>query len=200
MKSVMTLMASGMSITSAMFDIASVAAKNLPGVGAASWTYQGLKLWGGVLGSGATFIGVGWDLYEAAKADRGGYEFLRWAYIVKGAFGAGSGALGVGVTFTYSAPLIGRLTGRAVVGTAVKEVGKRAAAFIGLRILGMAAGGWITVGLLGVQIIIWWVTPNAVEVWLDHSAFGKKRGTGGYKSAEEQEKKLFEALTEMGLQ
>lgn len=38
-KSWVSLLASGMSITSALFDIGTVAAKNMPGMGAASWSY-----------------------------------------------------------------------------------------------------------------------------------------------------------------
>jgi hypothetical protein len=87
-----------------------------------------------------------------------------------------------------------------IAGTAVRAVGARAAAIIGFRILGMAAGGWITVGAFGIQVIIWLVTPNALEDWLDHSAFGVKRKTGGYETTEEQDKKFAEVMVEMGLQ
>src|SRR3954468_11137122 len=81
-----------------------------------------------------------------------------------------------------------------IAGAAIEAVGARAAAIIGLRILGMAAGGWITVGMLGVQVVIWWISPNAIEDWIDHSAFGKKRSTGGYKTAKEQDEKMKKAL------
>lgn len=63
----------------------------------------------------------------------------------------------------------------------------------------MAAGGWITFGLFGLQVVIWCVTPNALEDWIDHSAFGSKRGTEGFKSSDEQDKKLNDALLEIGL-
>jgi len=65
-KSWFSLLASGMSITSALFDIGTVAAKNMPGMGASSWSYQGLKLWGGLLSGGATFIG-GWLIFLKAR-------------------------------------------------------------------------------------------------------------------------------------
>jgi len=55
------------------------------------------------------------------------------------------------------------------------------------------------VGAFGVQVIIWCVTPNALEKWVDHSAFGKKRNENGAKTVEEQQKKLEEALVEMGI-
>jgi hypothetical protein len=108
--------------------------------------------------------------------------------------------LTLAVTFTYSAPLIARLTVNAAIDIAVRTVGARAAAFIGLRVLGMALGGWIKVGAITIQVVIWWVTPDALEKWLDHSAFGRKRDTGGYKAAEQQAKALQEALAEMGFQ
>lgn len=200
MKSWFSLVASGMAITSAMFDIGATVAKNLPSMGNASWGYQGLKLWGGVLSSGASFIGGGLDLVDAGKSKDGGYSLMAALYFGKGMLGLASGVMTLAVTFTYSAPLIARITGRAVIGIAVRNVGARAAAFIGLRVLGMAVGGWITVGAFAIQIIIWWVTPDALEKWIDHSAFGKKRSTGGYKTAEAQDKALHETLKEMGFQ
>jgi hypothetical protein len=78
-------------------------------------------------------------------------------------------------------------------------VGGRTAAVIGLRILGMTLSGWLTVGTFGLQVIIWIVTPDALEKWIDHSAFGKKRDTDGYKTAQQQEECLKNALVEMGL-
>ncbi|MFH0128845.1 hypothetical protein ACGLHS_01465 [Variovorax sp. VaC1] len=198
-KSWFSLLASGMSITSALFDIGTVAAKNMPGMGASSWSYQGLKLWGGLLSGGATFIGGVVDFFEGSKNEKNGYYWLSWLLYGKATIGFGSGALSLAVTFTYSTPLIKRLAVRTVAGTTAEAVGARGAAFIGLRILGMAIGWEITVVLFGLQIIIWWITPDALENWIDHSAFGKKRSTGGYRTAEEQGTKLRESLIEMGL-
>lgn len=149
---------------------------------------------------GASFIGVGLDIGDAVKNYDKGYGYLTFFYSAKALTGLGSGVLTVAITFTYAAPLVARLTGRAAVGVAIEAVGARAAAFIGLRILGMAAGGWITVGLLGIQVVIWIITPNALEEWVDHSAFGKRRGASGYKTAKEQDEKLLAALVQMGFQ
>ena len=200
MKTWLSLLASGMSITSALLDIATVPVKNLPGMGAETWGYQVLKGWGGVLSGGASIIGGVLDLGETSKSYDKGYSLLAGLYAMKGFAGIGSGALTGAVAFTYAAPLVARLTRRSVAGAAIEAVGTRAAAFIGLRILGMAAGGWITVGLFGIQVILWIITPNAIEDWIDHSAFGNKRGTGGYKTAKEQDEKLLAALVQMGFQ
>ncbi|WP_218508428.1 T6SS effector BTH_I2691 family protein [Variovorax sp. dw_308] len=200
MKSWLSLLASGMSIGSALMDIATVPIKNMPGMGAETWGYQVVKGWGGVLSGGAAWVGVYLDFEDSKQADAKGYGNLYWLYALKGGLGVANGALTFAVTFTYAAPLVARLTGRAAAGAAIEAVGARAAAIIGLRILGMAAGGWITVGMLGVQVVIWWISPNAIEDWIDHSAFGKKRSTGGYKTAKEQDEKMKKALIEMGLQ
>ncbi len=200
MKTALSLLASGMSITSAMFDIATVPIKNLPQMGAETWTYQKLKLWGGVLSGGASLIASYLDFVDGGKNKDKGYFLLAGLYFSKGLLGLASGGLTLAVAFTYSAPLVGRLTGNAALSTAVRAVGTRAATFIGLRILGMAAGGWITLGIFGVQVIIWQVTPNALEEWIDHSAFGKERNNDGYRSSKEQDEKLGAALNEMGLQ
>ena len=198
-KSWWSLLASGMSITSAMFDISATVAKNLPSMGNASWGYQGLKMWGGLLSGGASFIGGTFDLIDAGKSDEQGYTALYFLYGLKGLAGLSAGALTLAVAFTYSAPLVARLTASAAVGVVVRDVGEKAAAFIALRIFGMAAGGWMTVGVFGIQVVIWIITPDALEKWIDHSAFGKKREDGGYKTAQEQERTLKEALVEMGL-
>ena len=207
-KSYFSLLASGMSITSALFDVAATVTKNLPakesanlpGLGAESWTYQSLKGWGGALSGTASFIGGVLDFMDAKKNRDSGYRDLYYLCNIKGLAGVSSGAITLAVTFTYAAPLVTRLTGQAAAGAAIEAVGARAAALIGLRILGMAAGGWITVGTLTIQVAIWMLTPDALEKWADHTAFGKKRKSGGYLTAKEQEQGLANALQEMGLQ
>jgi hypothetical protein len=207
-KSYFSLVASGMSITSALFDVAATVTKNLPpkesaglpGLGSESWTYQALKGWGGALSGTASLMGGVLDLIDAGKNFGKGYDVLFILCSVKGLAGIASGVVTLAVTFTYAAPLVTRLTGRAAAGAAIEAAGERAAALIGLRILGMAAGGWITVGTLVIQVVIWKVTPDALETWADHTAFGKKRKTGGYRNVKDQEQGLAEALKEMGLQ
>lgn len=207
-KSYFSLVASGMSITSALFDVAATVAKNLPskdsaglpGLGSESWTYQALKGWGGALSGTASLMGGVLDLIDAGENFGKGYDLLFIMCSVKGLAGIASGVITWAVTFTYAAPLVERLTGRAAAGAAIEAVSERAAAVIALRILGMAAGGWITVGTLVIQVVIWKMTPDALEKWADHTAFGKRRKTGGYKTVKDQKEGLADALKEMGLQ
>lgn len=202
-KSYFSLLTSGLSIASALFDVAAVGAKNLPSLGAESWTYQGLKGWGGVLSGGASLIVAWLDFADAGKSRSDGYSAISVLYFVKGIVGVATGSLTLAVSYTYAAGAIGRLTGRTIATVTaegvVTVVGERAAAVLALRILGMALGGWATVGLFGLQVVIWIITPDALDKWIDHSAFGKKRDMGGYRDAKEQEKHLKGALIEMGL-
>jgi len=101
-------------------------------------------------------------------------------------------------TFTYAAPLIGRLTGSQVAAGAARAVGARAAAIIGVRILFMSAGAWLTVGAFGIQCFIWIITDNALEDWTERSAFGKNT-KNRFGSPQSQRQGLEQALIEVGL-
>lgn len=195
-KSWWTLAASGITISSALFDVASAPAKGL--FGAESWSYQKLKLFGGVLSGAATAITVGIDLSEAGKAQKKGEVALRNLYRAKAILGGINLGLTVATTFTYSAPLIGRLTGSQVAAGAARAVGARAAAIIGVRILFMSAGAWLTVGAFGIQCFIWIITDDALEDWSERSAFGKNT-KNRFGSPQSQKQGLEQALVEVGL-
>lgn len=90
--------------------------------------------------AGAAFIGAGIDLFDADKALAKKYYGLFALYGFKAVLGGLGGGLTIVTTFTYSAPLISRLTGNAALGTAVRAVGTRAAVIVGARILFMSVG------------------------------------------------------------
>jgi hypothetical protein len=197
-KSWWLLAASGMSITSALFDVASAPSKAL--FGAESWSYQRIKLFGGVLSASATAIGAIFDWKDAVKAKEKGQDILKWSYIAKLGFGVTNLAVTAATTFTYSAPMIERLTGRTISGAAVRAVGTRAAAVIGTRILFMSVGGWITVGTISVQVFIWVISDNALQDWCSLNTFGKNHSASdGYKKVDKQFEALKNALIDVGV-
>jgi hypothetical protein len=197
-KSWFGLAASGMTITSALMDIASAPVKVL--YGAESWSFQKLKLYGGVLSSGATAITAVFDIKDAEKYFGKGQTTIANLFLAKGFIGFAGTALTGATTLSYAAPLIGRLTGRAAIGTAVEILGVRAAAIIGARILCMTLGGWITVGTFGIQVIIWSITDDDLQTWCSLCAFGSKRiAPDAYKSVKEQDKALEEAMVAVGV-
>jgi hypothetical protein len=192
-----SLTASGLTITSTLFETASVPAKAL--FGAESWSYQRIKLAGGLLGSTASAIGAVLDFRDAAKFS-GKKNFSLFAlYAAKGTLGSINAGLTVASAFTYAAPLIGRLTGNAALGTAIRVVGTRAAAVIGMRILFMSAGVWVTVLVFGVQVLIWMISDDALEEWCLLCAFGKSSTSGqAFRSTKTQANALDKALLEIG--
>jgi hypothetical protein len=197
-KTYFTLAASGMSIASNLFDIASVSAKNLSGV--ESWSFQRLKFSGGMLSAGATAIGAYYDFEDAGTAELKGNTGIAFAYYGKFIFGGAGALLTLGSGFTYSALWVGRITGSAVAGAALKTVGITAKAIIERRIFFMAAGTWITVGTFTIQCFIWKFTPDALEDWVSLCPFGENRqANAAYKDATQQREALGKALVEVGV-
>ncbi len=197
-KSRWLLAASAISITSALFEIASIPAKSL--FGAESWSYQRLKGMGGILSSGAIAIGAVFDAKDAFKAHEKEQIGITYLYILKSFLGTAQSFLGFGATFTYAAPMIGRMTGKVAIGAAVKAMSGRAAAIIGFRVLFMSAGSWLTVGIFGVQAIIWIFSDDELQSWCALCAFGNRRfAQNSFKTITEQNSALERALLEVGI-
>jgi hypothetical protein len=196
-KSWWSLAASGVTIASGMFEIASVPAKVIFG-NADAWSYQRIKLAGGLLSSAASVIGAVLDFRDAAKFSGKGNTSLYILYSMKGGLGLINAGLTVATTFTYAAPLIGRLTGNTLLGTAARTIGIRATAIIGIRILFMSAGAWITVIAFGIQIIIWVISDDALEEWCALCAFGKNRTSrDAYRNLKMQSDELEKSMREI---
>lgn len=194
-KSWWSLAASGMTLTSGLYDVASVPAKNL--FGAESWSYQKIKLLGGVLSAGATAIGVYLDVKDVEKSKEAGRTSIAWLFTVKAFLGVTNLGLIAATTFTYSAPLIGRLTGSPIAAGAARAVGARAAAIIGARILFMSAGLWLTVGTFAIQVFIWVFTDDDLQYWCERCAFGKERDKSWIPKRQDEE--FLKALQAVGV-
>ena len=184
--------ASGLTIMAALADVAAAPAKSLFGLDA--WTHQRLKLVGGVLGGVASMIGAGVDLADASTAASKDQHVLYKLYLAKSAAGLVGGTVTLAATFTYAAPALQRLTGSAAIGAAAHVVGTRAASVIAARILIMSAGAWITLGLVGLQLLLWIFVDDALETWCDESAFGKHKK---FTARDEQLKAFDKAVLEM---
>ena len=184
--------ASGLTIMAALADVAAAPAKSL--FGSDAWTHQRLKLVGGVLGGVASMIGAGVDFADARTATSKDKKWLFWLYLGKGFVGSLGGALTLVATFSYAAPALQRLTGSAAIGAAARVVGTRAASVIAARILIMSAGAWITLGLVGLQLLVWMFVDDALEDWCDESAFGAHKK---FTTSDEQMKAFDKAVLEV---
>lgn len=194
-KAYATIAASGMSITAATIDIAGVAAKNIWGNEAA--TYQKLKLLGGLLGGAASIVGAGVDAANSAEQ----YEKGRWNLVVlygmKSASSFAGGLLAGTTAFTYGAGVIYKITGRAALAQAARATSTVAVEIIAARIFMMSVGAWITVITVGLQVLIWKFTPNALEDWCEGCTFGpkaKRKGWNPKQQLDEFDKAIVEVL------
>ena len=174
-KSFALLAASAMSIMSALLDIASTPVKEVQG--ATSWSYQKIKLYGGVLSGAATLIGAIFDAKDYKKQSAAGESGLAFLYALKFALGATSGGLTLFTGVTYSGPLIQRLTNRTAIGLAEATTGKLAQKLIVRRIFMFLGSGWITVSVTVIQVVLYFVTPDELEKWCKHCAFGRLRAS-----------------------
>lgn len=198
-KSWWSLAASGMTITSAMFDLASVPIKNSL-LKSDTISYQKIKLLGGFLSAGAAAITVVWDIAESKKQRDRGDGDLNTAYQLKATLGAINVVATGLTTFTYAAPLIEKITGNAAVGAGARALGGRATAIIAGRILCMTVGAWLTVATFGIQIFIWVLNKDQLQMWCSLSPFGvSNTAEKSYKSVKEQTAAMEKVLIDMGV-
>jgi hypothetical protein len=162
--------ASGMSITAAALDIASVPAKNIWDSQAA--TYQRLKLFGGLLAGTASLVMAVVDLGSAMEEKGKGRTSLALLYGLKTLAGGIGGVLTIGTGFSYGAGVLLELSGQAKLAQSARVVGAGATRIIAARILMMSVGAWITVITISLQLFIWKFTPDALEEWCAGCAFG----------------------------
>lgn len=137
------------------------------------------------------------DMQKAGSRDQAGIYML---YVAKIIFGVAN-ILATGVSaFTYAAPVILRLGGRATVAEALDLAATRAASVIACRILFMSAGMWIGALVFVVQVAIWVLSDDDLETWCTLCVFGTKKGAqAAYKDAAKQRDELGKALISVGV-
>jgi hypothetical protein len=170
---------------------------------------QSWKLVGSGLSSFGTFISAWTDAEKARDVFRK-KEFSAFGiYSLKALAGGAAGvAILIDATST-AAPLLKRLAkryGTVVVIEAVEVATTRVIALAALRIVGMLAGWEVTVGLLVLQGMADWLTPNELESWCSRCAFGTGQETtlrvtdhsvACYTDPSQQEKDFVNAMTKL---
>ncbi|PTB22742.1 hypothetical protein C9I57_03040 [Trinickia symbiotica] len=141
---------------------------------------QSWKFVGGTLGGAGSMISAWMDIEKAATAQGKGQGDLAGLYYVKFFGGFIVGSLMLIDSTSTAAPLLKKLAvryGSEAVAAAVEAFTERAAVFAGLRAVGMIIGWEGTIGLLLLQALADWVTPDALEAWCSRCAFGTGRET-----------------------
>lgn len=201
------LVASGMTITSGLFDVAGGILKNMTqnakgefDKGASLWSYQRLKLVGGTLGAATAAIGVVFDTLDMKKNWEMGKRGMASLYFLKVVFGSGSVLLSTATAMTYSTPLIRQLTVRATLSLTAQVVAEREVALIAARILLMAAGFWVGVAIFTIQVLIWIFSDDDLQSWCALCVFGEDHNEkSAFHSLKEQSSGLNQALVAIGL-
>jgi hypothetical protein len=138
------------------------------------------KLVGGGLSSLGTFVSawLDWENVDTAIVK---HQFdLVGVLGIKTLAGGLSGTAILLDAISTSAPLLKKIASRygteAVI-AAVETVSERIAMIAGLRAIGMLAGWEATIGLILLQALADWLTPNALEAWCSRCAFGTGQET-----------------------
>ncbi|MGS0517961.1 hypothetical protein ACQR5T_11410 [Xanthomonas oryzae pv. oryzicola] len=227
-----SLIASGASLASTYVSVASVVGEDF--YGDVSRTAVKAKAIGGWLGGFGTYIGVYYDVSEIAINQRRGNAPLVILGTIKATAGFMTGSAQFVTALAYSAPVVQRVLGRGRVVTmlegmqsgiraAAQEVSKKAAgeflnqservfATQGMKRLGLwilRLGAWeVTLVLTSIEVLVWALTPNALEKWCEANCFGTAKNGGflgfgdnepQYGDLKKQEEAFQQALGEIGV-
>lgn len=204
------MVASGLAVTSLMFDIAATAIKNtgsatagaaLAGYGdeakdlakvfgEKSWSYQTLKMIGGTFSAAASTVGAVIDWQDAETALSKGQNTLHDLYRLKFYTGVGSVFTGIATTMSYAPDLSQRLMGRVIGAQAAKFVIDRIVLLSLFRLVAMGLGWAFTLGGIVLTAYIMYFKDNELQVWCNRSEFGLRHREKAFATFEEQEREL----------
>lgn len=205
-KSFLGLAASGMTIISGLFDVASTAIKGMTkdisgdfDKGSSLWSYQKLKLFGGLLSAGSATIGAALDYEDFKKySDRGEANIAR-LYLLKTVAGGVSSLMSAAGAMTYSTPYVRGLIKGIFLDTAAQVV-KREITLVAGRILLMAVGTGASLVVFTLQVLIWIFSDNELQSWCALCPFGTERHTkSAFLSSAAQTSALNRALVSIDL-
>ncbi|MEX3929174.1 T6SS effector BTH_I2691 family protein [Paraburkholderia sp. BR10936] len=200
------LVSSGASLCSSVITIAIVPYQ---AVLKASVRSQGWKLTGGALSSVGVLISAWMDVEKAKDERAKGQYDVAYALRLKALLGGLSGTAIFIDAISSAAPLLKKLASRygtEAVMAAVEAFAERIAVIAGVRAVGMLIGWEATIGLIILQALADWLTPNALESWCSRCAFGTGRETTfriqdhdveQYKDAATQSKEFIDAMAKV---
>lgn len=163
--------------------------------------FQIWKLRGAALSGIASFINAGIDFAAARQAAEENKLGVATLYYVKFAVGVGTIGNTLLLATVASAPFIKKLgekTGVRILVFVGTNVSRWAAAAALARVLGMIAGWKVTIVVTGIQILVWYFTPDDLEEWCETSAFGNQTFGKPFTDAKLQEEKFAAALESVG--
>lgn len=170
---------------------------------------QSWKLVGSGLSSFGTFISAWIDAEKTLDAfDKKQFDVFG-VYAGKALIGGAAGVATLIDATSTAAPLLKKLAvryGTNVVIEAIEIASKRIIALAALRVFTILAGWEVTIGLLTLQAMADWLTPDELESWCSRCAFGSGQetilrvtdhGVGCYTDPSQQEKDFVNAMTKL---
>lgn len=170
---------------------------------------QSWKLVGSGLSSFGTFISSWIDAEKAMDAfDKRKFDVFG-IYAGKALIGGAAGVATLIDATSTAAPLLKKLAvkyGTNAVIEAVEIASKRIIALAALRVFTILAGWEVTIGLLVLQAMADWLTPDELESWCSRCAFGTAQETilrvtdhsiKSYTDPSQQEKDFDNAMTKL---
>jgi len=223
-----SLVASGISLLSVGITVSTNVSATI--VSKDSLSYARVKFIGGGLGALSGAITTFSDAVSVAEAVRVGRVEMIIAFSAKTLIGLVTTTFQMLGSLAYAAPVIERVAGRTaitvwltnarygietaaaarsarVMGTALSATAVRTGSvtFVSRAVVFLA--GWeVAAALIAIQVTIWVISPNALEVWCERNFLGKIRqknvfGLGGteskYKNFAEQEGAFNAALLDV---
>jgi hypothetical protein len=121
-------------------------------------------------------------------------------YFIKSGLGFAAASGAIISAIATSAPLLriaGRRLGLNVMVIAVDGIASRVAIASFARILGLLVGWEIAIVLVGIQLLVWYFTPDALEEWCETSAFGRQTFGIALEDPKKQEEVFIAALADV---
>jgi len=160
-----------------------------------SVSFKRLKLFSGGMAVGATWIGSFFDLKDMLSEGDKGRTAMATLYAIKSFAGFGLGVVSLAASATYAPSLVHRILIKQVSEAAINRISERASKLLLARMLGAAAGTWITLGLISIQLAIITLDDDALEKWCKNCPFGiDASGNDAHKSTEAMNSSLESAI------
>ena len=186
-----------MATTAASIDIAASGIKGLSKVSDAAISFQVLKVSGGVLSAGASFIGGFLD-WEVTKHNWGRKRYgTAIVYSMRSLGQFVGGSLTLLTALSYAAPLLEKLSIRFATRLSIQVATRAAFWALGARAALMLAGIWVSVGVLVISVAIWYFSDDALQEWCEDCAFGKLPQGSRFATPKLQMDALDKALVEI---
>lgn len=191
------LRAAQMATSAACVDVAATAIKGASALKDTAVSFQLLKVAGGLLSAGASFIGGALDWRDGNQKWNGSEYAVAALYFGRATFQFISGSLTILTAISYADPLLKQLVKRYAASTTLNIASRLSGWALAARAGLMLGGLGFSLATLAISLAIWYFTDDALQNWCEESAFGMKPQKKRFNTADEQMKAFEKAFVEV---